>query len=272
MHDTDGQVRLGLVLSAGGLRGAAHAGLLRQLVRHGFPIDSIVGVSAGAVVAAYYAAVGLSVDEMIADAATFRGRHLLAQSLNVRLAYKFERRLRSSCGVIPERLAQLETARFDRLHHGVRRLGIVCHDLATRAPRYFGSGIEHGAELHEVVRASASIPWLFPPVIPSCDATSRLTDGGVSDPVPAAFARSASIGATHLIISDCRLIGRSPAGDSRTIWIRHRAGRTGTLWSPRRGLLQAVQDGEAAVTDEILDRIRSWFAGNTHEARLATAV
>ena len=272
MDDTRQPIRLGLVLSAGGLRGAAHAGLLRQLVRYDIPIDSIVGVSAGAVVAAYYAAVGLSVDELIADAANFRGRHLLAHSLNVRLGYKFDGRLRRSCGVIPERLAQLESARFDRLHHGIGRLGIVCHDLATRAPRYFASGIESDAGLGDVVRASASIPGLFPAISPPGDRTSRLTDGGLSDPVPVAFARSAAIGATHLIVSDCRWIGRTPTGDSRTIWIRHRAGRTGTLWSPRRGLLQAVQDGEAAVTDEILDRIRSWFAGNTHEARLATAV
>lgn len=272
MHDSNETVRLGLVLSAGGLRGAAHAGLLRQLVRHRIPIDSIVGVSAGAVVAAYYAAVGLSVDELIADAANFRGRHLLSHSLNVRLAYRFDRRLRRWCGVIPGRLAQLETARFDRLHHGVRRLGIVCHDLATRAPRYFASGMAHGAELPEVVRASASIPWLFPPVMPSFDATARLTDGGASDPVPVVFARSAPIGATHLIVSDCRWIGREAPCDNRTIWVRHRAARAGTLWSPRRGLLQAVREGEAAVTDEILDRIRSWFAGSTDEATLATAV
>ena len=272
MDDSCGQVRVGLVLSAGGLRGAAHAGLLRQLVRHGIPIDSIVGVSAGAVVAAYYAAVGLSVDDLIADAANFRGRQLLTHSLNVRLRYKFDERLRPSCGVIPQRLSQLETARFDRLHHGIRRLGIVCHDLATRAPRYFGSDIENGAPLADVVRASASIPWLFPPVTLSGDVTSRLTDGGVSDPVPVAFARSEPIGATHLIVSDCRWIGRASPGDSRTIWIRHRAARTGTLWSPRRGLLRAVEDGEAALTADILDRIRSWFAGNAHDVKLAAAV
>ena len=53
------RVRIGIVLSAGGLRGAAHVGVLRQLVRHGIPIDAIVGVSAGAVVGAYDAAVGL---------------------------------------------------------------------------------------------------------------------------------------------------------------------------------------------------------------------
>jgi NTE family protein len=272
MDDTTGTVRLGLVLSAGGLRGAAHLGVLRQLVRHNIPIDSIVGASAGAVVAAYYAAVGLSVDELMADAANFRGRHLLTHSLNVRLGYRFDRRLRPRCGVIPARLAQLATARFDRLHHGVGRIGIVCHDLATRRPRYFGSGFEHGAELHEIVRASASIPFLFPKISPSCDETCQLTDGGLSDPVPIAFARGPLIGATHLIVSDCRWLGRASPSDARTIWIRHRAARAGTLWSPRRGLLQAVQDGEAAVTDEILDRVRGWLGGDDRESRLATAV
>lgn len=272
MDDSNGQVRLGLVLSAGGLRGAAHAGLLRQLVRHRIPIDSIVGVSAGAVVASYYAAAGLTADELIADAANFRGRHLLSHSLNVRLAYRFDRRLRPWCGVIPDRLAQLETARFDRLHHGIHRLGLVCHDLTTGKPRYFGTGFEQGAGLPEILRASASIPFLFPPVSLSSDATCRLTDGGLTDPVPAAFARDASIGATHVIVSDCRWVGRVPLHDNRTIWIRHRAARTGTLWSPRRGLLQAVRDGEDALTDDILDRIRGWFAGQTDEASLAPAV
>lgn len=272
MAEASGQVRLGLVLSAGGLRGAAHAGVLRQLIRHDIPIDSIVGVSAGAVVAAYYAAVGLSVDELIADAANFRGRHLLTHSLNVRLAYRFDRRLRASCGVIPERLSQLETARFDRLHHGVRRLGIVCHDLMAWKPRYFGTGFEHGAELHQTVRASASIPFLFPAISLSSGETCRLTDGGLSDPVPVAFARSSAIGATHLIVSDCRWLGRAAPSDSRTIWIRHRAASAGTLWSPRRGLIQAVRDGEEAVTQELLNRIRSWIAEGASAARLPAAV
>jgi len=46
-------VRIAVVLSAGGLRGAAHVGVLRELVRKGVPIHTIVGVSAGAIVAAY---------------------------------------------------------------------------------------------------------------------------------------------------------------------------------------------------------------------------
>jgi NTE family protein len=254
-------IRVGLVLSAGGLRGAAHVGVLRQLVRHGIPIDAIVGVSAGAVIAAYYAAVGLDLDDLIDDAAAFRGRHLLTHSLNVRLAYRFEKRLAKWCGVIPDRLRRLEAASFDRLHHGVQRLGIVCHDIRSGRPRYFSTGCDHGLSLEDAVRASASIPRLFPAISVSCrDEILELTDGGLSDPVPIGFARSPAIGATHVIVSDCRWFGRIPSTDAATTWIRPRMGTTGTLWSPRAGLSSAVRDGEAAVTGRILDRIRGWFA------------
>jgi predicted acylesterase/phospholipase RssA len=86
-----------------------------------------------------------------------------------------------------------------------------------------------------------------------------LTDGGLSDPVPVAFARDA-IAATHVIVSDCRWLGRAPAATDDTVWIRPRMANTGTLWSPRRGLSTAVDQGEAAVTNEALARIRAWLA------------
>jgi hypothetical protein len=63
---TESDVRIGLVLSGGGLRGASHIGVLQQLVAHGIPLEIIVGSSAGAIVAAYYAAVGLTLDELVA--------------------------------------------------------------------------------------------------------------------------------------------------------------------------------------------------------------
>jgi predicted acylesterase/phospholipase RssA len=257
------QVRIGVVLSAGGLRGAAHVGVLRELIRHRIPIDVIVGVSAGAVIAAYYAAVGLDLDELISDAERFRGRHLLTYSLNVHLDYRFEHALGPWCGVIPNRLRQLESASFDRLHHGVQCLGIACHDLCAGGPRYFWTGSDQGAQLHTVVRASASIPHLFPAVPVVCaEEPCRLTDGGLSDPVPIAFSRGPAIGATHVIVSDCRWIGMAPVTDDETVWIRPRMPNTGTLWSPRRGLLAAVRNGEAAVNDEVLARIGRWFDRN----------
>src|SRR5215510_9963408 len=153
-------VQIGLVLSGGGLRGASHLGVLQELTAQQIPIDVIVGSSAGAIVAAYYAAVGLTLDELIADAEQFRGRHLLAHSLNVRLhGRRSPRGLTKRSGVIPERLAQLERATFDRLHHGVRAVGVVCHDLNSGRPCYFATGDDRGVRLSDVVRASASIPF-----------------------------------------------------------------------------------------------------------------
>ena len=260
---TDG-TRIAVVLSAGGLRGAAHVGVLRQLIRHRIPIDAVIGVSAGAVIAAYYAAVGLDVEDLIADAERFRGRHLLTYSLNVHLDYRFHQMLAPWCGVIPDRLRQLETASFDHLHHGVQCLGIACHDLSAGLPRYFWTGSDHGVDLHAVVRASASIPHLFPAIPIDCrHGRYRLTDGGVSDPVPLAFSRRPPIGATHVIVSDCRWIGTTPVTDDQTVWIRPRMANTGTLWSPRRGLLEAVRNGEAAVNEEVLACIGRWMESET---------
>jgi NTE family protein len=270
----ENDVRIALVLSAGGLRGAAHAGVMRALLRHDVPLHAIVGVSAGAIVAAYYAGVGLELDEMIADAGTLRGRQLLAHSLGVQGGSWLASRLHSWCGVIPERLRQLEAARFDRLHHGVNRLGIVCHDLNTGGPRYFGTGLEETVTLNEVVRASASIPGLFPAIaIRRGSDVLRLTDGGLSDPVPLAFAQQPAIGATYVIISDCCGTSKVRAGaDPRVVWIRPDISATGMLRSPRQGLRQTVRDGEAAVTVEILRVVTGWLTAGSRAKTLSPAV
>jgi predicted acylesterase/phospholipase RssA len=253
-------MRIGVVLSAGGLRGAAHIGVLRRLVAERIPIDVLVGVSAGAVIAAYYAAAGLSLEELAADAVNFRGRHLLLHGVNVQLRRQFERALAPRCGVIPDRLRQLESARFDTLHHGISALGIGCHDVLTDRPQYFATGADGGVALHEVVRASASIPMLFPSIpVVSDRGRLLLTDGGVSDPVPIAFARRPPLAATHTIVSDCRWIGTRPLVDEHTVWIRPRLPGVGTIWT-RYGLASAVRQGEAAVTHEVVARIRAWLA------------
>jgi NTE family protein len=258
--DADSTVRIAVVLSGGGLRGASHIGVLQQLVAHDIPIDIIVGSSAGAVVAAYFAAVGLTLDDLIRDAQEFRGRHLLAHSLNVRLGHRLDRFLGRASGVIPARLEQLERATFDRLHHGVRTLGVVCHDLKTGRPRYFSTGRDRGVSVSDVVRASASIPGLFPSIPVQCDEEGLLlTDGGISDCLPIAFARQPPLSATHLIVSDCRwLATETPESSEHLIYVRPRLSTTGTLWAPSSTLLAAVRHGAAAVTEELLDRARGW--------------
>jgi len=47
--------RIGLVLSGGGARGAAHVGVLKVLEEMRIPIDAIAGTSMGAVVGGLYA-------------------------------------------------------------------------------------------------------------------------------------------------------------------------------------------------------------------------
>jgi NTE family protein len=257
--------RIGLVLSGGGLRGAGHIGVLQQLVAHKIPIDVIVGSSAGAVIAAYYAAVGLSLEELEDDSRRFRGRHLLAHSLNVRLQWRFDRVLGPQSGVIPRRLSQLDAASFNRLHHGVSAVGIVCHDTVAQRPRYFATGDDRGTRLSDVVRASASIPYLFPAVAVSCSGeVLQLSDGGVSDCLPIDFARRPPLSSTHVIVSDCRsFAGRQLSDSASTVVVRPPFITTGALWTSSSTLLDAVRRGGAAVTQQVLDRITAWRNGTT---------
>ena len=105
-----------------------------------------------------YAAVGLTLSELVRDAENFQGRHLLAHCLNVRLRGRMFRTLSKLSGLIPERLAQLDSATFDRLHHSVRGIGVACHDVVSGRPCYFATGADCGLRLSDAVRASASIP------------------------------------------------------------------------------------------------------------------
>jgi len=58
------QHRIGIVLSGGGMRGAAHVGVLEALEKNGIRPDCIAGTSAGALVGALYGA-GRSSSEMV---------------------------------------------------------------------------------------------------------------------------------------------------------------------------------------------------------------
>jgi NTE family protein len=253
-------MRVGIVLSGGGLRGAAHLGVLRRIVRHDIPIPVMVGVSAGAIIAAYYAAVGLTVHEMIDQAPVFRGRHLVMHGVTLRAHAALKPYLRRFCGIIPERLAQLERASFDTLHHGVERLGIVCHDLISNQPRYFSTGDHQGLRLADVARASAAVPGVFPSRTMTIGAeTVRLVDGGISDSLPIGFARSPALGATHLIVSDCRFTATPPSDDGDSVvYVRPDLDGLQPLRGPRTALVKAVWRGEAAVTPEVIEHLQSW--------------
>ena len=56
--------KVGLVLSGGGARGAAHIGVIKALEENNIPIDYIAGTSIGAIVGSLYA-MGYTPDEML---------------------------------------------------------------------------------------------------------------------------------------------------------------------------------------------------------------
>src|SRR6476660_1365035 len=64
LHAAEGErPRVGLVLSGGGARGAAHIGVLKVLEEYHVPVDAIAGTSMGAVVGGLYAS-GLSASDI----------------------------------------------------------------------------------------------------------------------------------------------------------------------------------------------------------------
>lgn len=57
-------MKLGLALSGGGVRGAAHIGVIKALEENGIQIDAIAGTSIGSIVATLYA-MGYSTEKML---------------------------------------------------------------------------------------------------------------------------------------------------------------------------------------------------------------
>ena len=62
--ETPARPKVGVVLSGGGAKGAAHIGVLKYIEEAGIPIDYIAGTSMGAIVGGLYA-IGYSPDEML---------------------------------------------------------------------------------------------------------------------------------------------------------------------------------------------------------------
>jgi len=234
---------------------------MRRLASHHIPVDVMVGVSAGAIIAAYYAGVGLSAQDMIDLAPDFRGRHILMHGLTLRSHASVKPYLRRFCGIIPHRLEQLEAASFTVLHHGIKRLGIVCHDIDRNQPRYFCTGETNGVRLSDVARASAAIPGVMPAKTMMIGPERvRLADGGISDSLPVDFVRSPRMGATHLIVSDCRYSAPAPPSrEGSLIYIRPDLDGIRPLRAPRTAMMTAVARGEAAVTAGVIEQVRSWL-------------
>jgi NTE family protein len=213
---TGARPRVGLVLSGGGARGAAHIGVLRVLEENRVPIDAIAGTSMGAVVGGLYAS-GLTAadiervmtsldwqdafrDRPPRKDLNFR-RKLEDQNFLVKFPLGIKgRRFRLPRGLVQgQKLTQtlraltLPVAQIEHFDDLAIPFRAVATDIVT-GDRVV---IDHG-DLTTAMRASLSAPGVFSPV----EYEGRLlVDGGLSSNLPIDVARS--MGVDVLIVVDC---------------------------------------------------------------------
>jgi NTE family protein len=186
---------LGLALSGGGARGLAHIGVLATLEQAGLRVEAIAGTSMGAILGAAYAA-GRSPAEL--------------RSLSSRLG-RFGRLIGlADLGIPRAGLVKGTTVRqfLQELFHPHRSfdtlnlpLAVAAVDLRRAEEVVFDSG-----DLLRAVRASMSVPGIFPPV----EWDERLlVDGGVLNNLPVDLARA--LGANIVVAVDVGLDPRNEA-------------------------------------------------------------
>jgi NTE family protein len=210
--------RIGLVLSGGGARGAAHVGVLKVLEEMRVPIHAIAGTSMGAVIGGLYAS-GMSAAAIESEINSidwedaFRDRP--ARSL-----LNFRRRAEDDDFLVQlplgfrEGRLQLPTGLIQgqKLSLMLRELtlpvaGVASFDQLPTPFRAVATDLESGAavvlsegDLASALRASVSAPGIFAPV----ERDGRLlVDGGIANNLPVDIARS--MGVDRLIVVDVGL-------------------------------------------------------------------
>jgi predicted acylesterase/phospholipase RssA len=202
-----GMPRVAIALSGGGARGLAHIGVLQRFEEVGYPLDSLTGTSAGALIGSLYASgfSGREIEDLFSRLDLTRafleplwrnpgetlgeqedrndtflsierhqGRYTLAQGL--RSGVEVQHTLQG----LLSRGAYFSGGDFDKLQ---RPLRILATNLETGQARVFGKG-----DLVEAVRASMSIPGGFRPVIIE---GQQYVDGALVENIPVTTAKEA---------------------------------------------------------------------------------
>ncbi len=207
--------RIGLALSGGGARGAAHIGVLRVLEEHRVPVDFIAGTSMGALVGGLYAS-GLPAAELERIITEMDWAEAFADKIP-RADRSFRRKrdddlylvknkpglrglsLRFPPGLIDGQRIDLLLKRHTLPVVTVRdfdRLSIPYRAVAADVVTGEAVVLDHG-DLALAMRASMAIPAVFAPR----EVDGRLlVDGGITENLPIAVARQ--MGADVIIAVD----------------------------------------------------------------------
>ncbi len=214
---THGQQRpsIGLALSGGGARGAAHVGVLKKLEELRIPIDCIAGTSMGSVIGGLYAS-GMSVDDLedaIADidwAGVFKDAPERANRTMRRksddLLFLMKKKVRIKDGGVSAGGSLIQGQKFDLVLseltlsvHDVDDFNelmipfrAVATDITTGQQVVLGSG-----SLARALRASMAVPAAFAAI--KMDGM-LLVDGGIANNLPISVVRE--MGADLVIAVD----------------------------------------------------------------------
>ena len=205
---------IGLVLAGGGAKGLAHVGVIKVLEEAGIHVDVVAGTSMGAIVGGIYA-MGLSASELESIVESIDWDKIFVdstprQELTIRrktddIGFLADPKLRMKDG---EARLPLGAIKGQRLTLELKRLtsgaaGIANFDELPIPFRAIAADIETGqevvlghGELAMVLRASMSVPGVFPPVV--IDGRT-LIDGGVINNIPVNIVRD--MGADIIIVS-----------------------------------------------------------------------
>lgn len=207
--------RIALVLSGGGARGAAHAGILQILESHRVPVDIVVGTSFGALVGGLYAS-GLSPEEITdwleqldwtaaaSDRPARRALSVRRKQDDYSYALRYQIGYRDGRFILPRGLLGAQGLSFmlrERTLHAARWQGfddypIRFRAVATDMERGEPVVLRHGS-LADAMVASMAVPGVVAPM----EIDGRiLVDGGLVDNLPVGVARA--LGADIIIAVD----------------------------------------------------------------------
>ena len=268
--DSGSRPRIGLVLSGGGARGAAHVGVIKKLEELRVPIDAIAGTSMGAIIGGFYAA-GLNGDEIEEVLGSIEWSDALRDNpprtdLSFRrkqddnsFLVKFDLGVRNGRLVLPRGLLQGQRLNLILRAQTLEVAGIGHFDELPTRFRAVATDIENGqsvvladGELAEAMRASMSAPGIFAPV----EIAGRLlVDGGIANNLPIDVMRELDVDVIIAVDIAYPLLNRdqldssvSISGQILTILVRRHAEQLKATLSPEDILIEP-QLGEFGSTD-----------------------
>ncbi len=158
-------VKIGLALSGGGIRGFAHLGVLKVIDEYKIPVHMIAGTSIGAIIGALYAS-GYSVKELISITSRIRWKHLFqipSSPAGMSSGEPIERLIKR---VIP--------------HDSFQKLGVPFQAVVTDITKGYSFALKSGS-LSAAIRMSSTFPGIYSPMEL---AGSLMMDGGLYSNLP----------------------------------------------------------------------------------------